>query len=212
MKVSGLKETIDWYDNNADKYSLDTRDKKFSDTAKSFLDKISIDTPRVLDAGCGDGRDSATLASFGAQVTGIDISKGLIKVAKKLHSDIEFVHGNFIELPFSNETFDGVWAHASLVHLETIDDVRNTLREFKRVLKTNGWVYIYVKEQLGNEKTEVVSDKLSNHDRFFRYYKSEELKGLLEETGFKVDEVVREEDVHGRAEIKWIRIFAKLDS
>ncbi len=210
MKVSGLKETIDWYDNNADKYSLDTRDKKFNDTAKSFLDKISKDTPRILDVGCGDGRDSETLASFGAQVTGIDISTGLIKVAKKLHPEIEFINGNFIKLPFPNETFDGVWAHASLVHLETFDDVRNAVREFKRVLKAHGWVYIYVKEQLGSNKTEIVSDKLSNHDRFFRYYKSEELTGLLEETGFRVDEVVNEEDVHGRAEIKWIRIFAKM--
>jgi 2-polyprenyl-3-methyl-5-hydroxy-6-metoxy-1,4-benzoquinol methylase len=72
MKSFGLKETIDWYDNNADKYSLGTRDQKFSDTAKSFLDKISLNAPKVLDAGCGDGRDSATLASFGASVTGID--------------------------------------------------------------------------------------------------------------------------------------------
>ena len=211
MKVTGLKETIDWYDNNADKYSSAVRNIKFNENAKSLLNKIAIKTARILDAGCGGGRDAATLASLGAHVTGVDISKGLISVAKKLYPEIEFVHGSFLELPFLNETFDGVWAHAALVHLETINDVRNTLKEFRRVLKAKGWVYIYVKEQLGTTKTEIISDTLSNHERFFRYYQKEELKELLAESGFRVEEMVNEEDVHGRAEVKWIKIFAQLN-
>ena len=98
---------------------------------------------------------------------GIDLSKSLIEIARNKHPDIEFRQGNILNLPFEDESFDGVWTHASLVHLETTEEVVRALREFNRVLKPGGVMHVFVKQQLGNEKTSVVSDTLSGHERFF---------------------------------------------
>jgi ubiquinone/menaquinone biosynthesis C-methylase UbiE len=208
MKIAGSKDTIDWYDANAEKYANDSDGITFEDTASHFLGNLKL-KPKVLDVGCGSGRDTETLHNLGADVTGLDISKGLLEVAKKKRPGIMFVEGSFLDIPFPDQTFDGIWSHASLVHLDTTEDVRRALNEFNRVLKLGGYLYILVKKQFGKEKTAIVSDTLSNHDRFFRYYTEEELTSLLQETGFAVTEVVTEDDVHGRVEVKWIKIFAK---
>ena len=55
-----------------------------------------------------------------------------------------------------------------------------------------------------SEETAVVSDTLSNHERFFRYYSPKGLGELLEEAGFTVGDCKIEDDVHGRDEVKWI--------
>lgn len=208
MKVTGNKDTINWYDANAEKYAADSDGITFESTARQFLEKLNPN-PKILEAGCGSGRDAVTLNELGAEVTGIDASKGLIAVAKKKSSNIEFLVCNFLDLPFPDETFDGAWSHASLVHLDTIDDVKTALGEFFRVLKTDSQLYILVKQQNGLEKTAIVSDSLSNHDRFFRYYTGDELSKLLEETGFTITELTTEDDVHGRKEVSWIKLFAK---
>jgi ubiquinone/menaquinone biosynthesis C-methylase UbiE len=208
MKVTGNKDTINWYDANAEKYAADSDGITFESTARQFLEKLNPN-PKILEAGCGSGRDAITLSELGAEVTGVDASEGLIAVAKKKSSDIEFLVCNFLDLPLLDETFDGVWSHASLVHLDTISDVKSALSEFYRVLKNEGYLYVLVKKQNGEEKTAVVSDSLSNHDRFFRYYTEEELQTLLEESGFTVTEVKTEEDVHGRNEVTWLKLLAK---
>lgn len=52
MKISGFKDTIDWYDNNADKYSASTRNKTFAANAKDFLANyiaaLIIDLPNLI--------------------------------------------------------------------------------------------------------------------------------------------------------------------
>jgi ubiquinone/menaquinone biosynthesis C-methylase UbiE len=208
VKVTGNKDTINWYDANAEKYAADSDGITFESTARQFLEKLNPN-PKILEAGCGSGRDAITLSELGAEVTGVDASEGLIAVAKKKSLDIEFLVGNFLDLPFLDETFDGVWSHASLVHLDTISDVKSALSEFYRVLKNEGYLYVLVKKQNGEEKTAVVSDSLSNHNRFFRYYTEEELQTLLEEVGFTITEVKTEEDVHGRNEVTWLKLLAK---
>jgi ubiquinone/menaquinone biosynthesis C-methylase UbiE len=208
MDIIGNKDTINWYNDNADKYAADTDDITFEATARNFLERL-VPNPKILDAGCGSGRDSATLSELSAEVTGIDLSKGLIEVAKKKRPGITFIEGSFLNIPFPNETFDGIWSHASLVHLDTIKDVRIALNEFNRVLKPNGQLYILVKKQSGEEKTAVVSDSLSNHDRFFRYYTEDELTALLEESGYMLEEIATEDDPHGREEVQWIKVFAR---
>jgi ubiquinone/menaquinone biosynthesis C-methylase UbiE len=122
---------------------------------------------------------------------------------------ITFIEGSFLDTPYENETFDGVWSHASLVHLDTIEDVKRALNEFHRVLKPGGQLYLLVKKQTSREKTAVVSDSLSNHERFFRYYTENELTNFLKGSGYTLEEIETEADVHGREEIKWIKVFAR---
>jgi len=204
MEINGFKDTIRWYDDNADAYAENAKKVSFEQSIEAFLSRLPAH-PRVLEAGCGTGRDARVFRAKGAEVTGVDISEGLIAVARKENPDISFVSSSFLSLPFGDASFDGVWSHASLVHLETVEEVRQALAEFYRVTKPGGFLYVYVKQQQGEEKTAIVSDSLSNHDRFFRYYTPGEMAGLLAEAGFTVGEPEFSDDPHGRTEVKWIQ-------
>ena len=208
MKVEGLKDTIDWYDKNAGKYADSAEKVPPIELLEKFLSMLP-QSPQVLDAGCGSGRDSRFLHEKGALVTAIDISKGLLEEAEKRSEGITFVQGDITVMIFPDGSYDGVWSHASLVHLETIEDVKKALREFGRVLKAGGILHIFVKAQTGDEKTAVVSDSLSNHDRFFRYYTEQELRELVTDAGFEDIDISLLPDPHGRTEVTWIALFAR---
>jgi ubiquinone/menaquinone biosynthesis C-methylase UbiE len=208
MKIKGFKDTIEWYDKNSEKYANSAekvRPIKFIEQFLSMLPKA----PKVLDAGCGSGRDSRILNEKGAKVIGLDISKGLLKEAEKRSKDIEYVLGDITVMKFLDSSFDGVWSHASLVHFERIEDVEKTLDEYYRILKPGGILHIFTKEQLGDYKTAIVSDSLSNHDRFFRYYSKEELRNLVSQAGFGDLDISSVSDPHGREEVSWIILFGK---
>lgn len=208
MKVQGFQDTVDWYNQHSHYYSEATKDRIPNDLIERFLSLLPKE-PNILDAGCGPGWHSGIFAEKGAQVTGVDISEGLLIVAQHNFPQVNFIEADFRKLPSDDNTFDGVWAHASLVHLETAEDVVQSLKEFRRVLKTNGILHIYVKKQIGEEKTAVVSDTLAKHERFFRYFSEEELRKLLGDENFEVHELQERPDPHGREEIKWFSLFAK---
>lgn len=212
MKIKGFKDTIKWYDQNAQQYSQATKVTYSQEAIDKFIGLLPKGA-KVLDAGCASGRDSALLTDKRCRVTGIDLSRGLIEIAKREYPNINFIHGSFLELPFDDEDYDGVWANASLLHLETDNDVRKALKEFSRVLKKNGILHILVKAQTGKEKTAIVKDSLSNHDRFFQYFKAPELEELIIESGFEKIylEQYRETDKNpkGRPEVKWIWLLAR---
>jgi ubiquinone/menaquinone biosynthesis C-methylase UbiE len=212
MSIKGLQDTIDWYNSHAEKYA---------DAGASYFDMNHITTfigellkgAYVLDAGCGSGRDANILSEQGLRVVGFDLSVGLLKVAKQKYPDIDFVEGDLRSLPFGDSSFDGVWSNTSLLHLETAKDVKKALSEMSRVLKPKGVIHVVVKSQTGENKTAVVSDKLSGHDRFFQYFKLDEMIKLLEEAGFSI--IVNKEYSeieaipHGRPEVWLIWCLAR---
>src|SRR5579859_2041110 len=141
MSTFGFKETIDWYNANAAQYA-DATEHTFSlDQIDEFVSLLPKDG-RVLDAGCGAGRDTHLLAERGLSVVGLDLSHGLLEEAKKRYPACEFREGSFLGIPYENSMFDGIWAQASLVHLETIRDVEKAMSEFGRVLKVGGILHV----------------------------------------------------------------------
>lgn len=206
----GFKDTINWYDRNAAEYANAAEKVLLREVIEKFFSMLPP-SPRILDAGCGSGRDSRAMREKDAHVTGLDISHGLLEEAKKRskNNDIDFVQGDMTQMPFENSLFDGVWSHASLVHLEKQEDVQNSLSEFNRVLKSGGALHIFVKMQQGKEETAVVADKVSNHDRFFRYYTEEKLRSQVSQAGFTDIDITKVPDPHGREEVTWLKLFAK---
>jgi len=203
-----FKDTITWYDDNAKEYAKNLYTVTPIESIEKFLNFLP-DKPFILEAGCGPGRESKVFIEKGIRVVGVDLSEGLLKIARENNPTAEYIKANFLNLPFEDKAFDGVWSHASLVHLETMEDVRKALAEFRRVLKPVGVVYVCVKAQAGTEKTAVVSDSLSKHERFFRYYTRDELVGLLADAGFEMAEIGYKADMHGRAEVRWIECIAR---
>lgn len=96
----------------------------------------------VLDVGCGPGSISIGIASVAAAgiVHGIDFGESQIEQAKRKTAqagitNVEFTQASCYELPFEDNSFDGVFCHALMEHLARPDDA---LTEFARVLRPGG--------------------------------------------------------------------------
>ncbi|MEK6841470.1 MAG: class I SAM-dependent methyltransferase [Nanoarchaeota archaeon] len=99
---------------------------------------------KVLDAGCGTGRNIQLLLNLGAKkVVGIDLTPKLLDFAKnkfKSNKKIQLFQHNLEEkLPFKNESFDVVICCKALPH---VNHIKQTLNEFNRVLKKRGIMMI----------------------------------------------------------------------
>lgn len=139
-------------------------------------------------------------------VVGVDLSQKLLDLARKENPDIDFVCADFLQLPFDNSSFSGIWASASLVHLETKTQVKQALLEFKRVLKKSGVVYIRVQNR-GEQKDGWVKDVHSKEGRFFQFFRQGQLEQLVEESGLRIiDSFTRESSRPG---IEWVVVFAE---
>lgn len=143
---------------------------------------------KVIDLGCGGGRDIPLFLNKGIDITGIDYSKETIKRCKKLFPSVRFYKRDIRETKFKDKTFDGVWACASLLNLKK-KDMPKTLLEIKRILKKEGIVFISVKE--GN-KERYVPDKISK--RFFSFYKKEEISDFIKKAGFNIFNIEKVSD------------------
>ena len=102
-----------------------------------------LDPPaRILDAGCGPGRDLEIFRTCGHAPVGLELNPDFVRIARR-HGDV--VEGDLRDVGnlLAEETFDGVWAQASLVHLDA-DEARAVLSAFGSLLRTNGKLYACV--------------------------------------------------------------------
>ena len=181
MKKEYIK-TIKSYDNTAMDYDRKTMEIDMSEFIERFCSLLS--GRKVLDLGCGPGRDMASFISKGFDVTGLDASKGMLKLAEKnINGKAKLVQGNFLGLPFGSSEFDGIWCNASLIHLSK-DDLPKALGEVFRVLKSRGIFYASVKE--GKEEGIVNDGRYGGQEKFFAYFSVKEFENFLKDAGFNV--------------------------
>lgn len=188
------------YAKQIDAYAPPERDK--------FIDLIP-GSGKILDAGCGPGRDCDYFIEHGLQVVGVDLSEKLLEIAERRVPQVTFVKQDLRQLDFPNETFDGIWACASLHHLDRTD-VADVLKSFFRLLKPNGILFVSVKE--GSGEADIAESLSSGLSRHYVFYKLKEIETLLEKAGFEVVEIYtgREEDWHpGRSDLVWISSFSR---
>jgi len=164
----------------------------------------------VLDAGCAFGRDTAEFKASGLIPVGIDLSDELLRKAVTSHPDIRFQKMDVRKLSFDDHSFDGIWCHAVLLHLKD-DGIITALREFHRVLKPGGILFISFKK--GEGAREVVEDFSSNSARFFNYKTTEAVMEMLQRTGFTdIDAYyINERDLFGpdKRDLDWVHCFSK---
>lgn len=105
------------------------------------------DHSRVLDVGCGIGGPARTLASeFGCDVVGIDVVEEYCRAAELftdrvgLTDEVRFQHGNALDLPFEDKSFDVVWFEHTLMNIEAKDVA---FEEARRVLRAGGTLALY---------------------------------------------------------------------
>ncbi len=103
-----------------------------------ILDLLKNPHLRILDIGCGGGFLSNALARQGYKVTGVDLSKESLEVAKKydITKSVKYIAADAFQLPFADESFDVVTAMDFLEHIE---DPARAIKEFSRVIRPSGF-------------------------------------------------------------------------
>lgn len=116
------KKVLNYYDKNAVDFAIQTVSIDMHDLYELFLNQLpKRNTQSILDVGCGSGRDANYFAEQGYDVTAIDASAKLIQWAQQHHMSrkISWVHLDFssIDKQAWGNTFTGIWACASLLHV-----------------------------------------------------------------------------------------------
>jgi ubiquinone/menaquinone biosynthesis C-methylase UbiE len=161
--MSTDKKTINWYNENAKKYSSHVNNPADSIYhayyEKPAMHKLipDIQGKQVLSLGCGSGEDSNHLKKLGAKRSvGIDIAEELIKIAKASHTECEFHTMDMEQLNFQDEEFD--FAYSSLA-IGYIENWTRVLHEVFRVLKPNSYFLFSCQHPLRSTMVETRSDE-----------------------------------------------------
>ena len=160
--------TIDTY--NAIAAQRKTYYKQWGERAKAksfelFLEQIP--GKQILDVGCAQGHDANYFVEQGMAVLGIDYAENMVAIARESNIDAHLMDVEKLTLP--NNSFDGVWAAASLLHVpkERFDAVVSAL---SAVLRANGVLHISVKRGSGEH---IVTE--GEMKRYFVYWTEREL-------------------------------------
>jgi SAM-dependent methyltransferase len=96
--------------------------------------------PRALDAGCGTGLQTAVLAELGYEAHGMDLSAGLLEVARRKPAPGALTRGDLHALPYAAGVFDAATCCGST--LSFVDDAGRALAELSRVLRPGGLLLV----------------------------------------------------------------------
>ncbi|MEU4250544.1 class I SAM-dependent methyltransferase [Amycolatopsis sp. NPDC026612] len=141
--MSWLEDTATSYDTVAPSYAgfvSDALEKEPYLKAALTLFASQVDGP-ALDAGCGPGHFTAYLASLGVDASGIDLSPGMVDLARRSHPELRFEVGSMTDLALPDASVAGVLASWSLIHVPD-DSVPVALGHFHRVLRPGGLLVI----------------------------------------------------------------------
>jgi ubiquinone/menaquinone biosynthesis C-methylase UbiE len=174
----------------------------------------SLRGSKVIDAGCGGGRDTYNLLRAQLNVIGVDFAPKIIEQAKKSYPDAEdhFMEMDVTNLTFPGESYDGIWCRAVLLHLPP-DNARQALNSFYRVLKPDGQLFLRTmntrrREQYeAKERFNIEEDNIVEF-RYFKTYEASEVEEMLRTAGFASVNAKVVPDEMGKP-ITWLNIMAQ---
>ena len=134
---SKKNQTIQYYDQNAADFVENTRNVDFHVMQDEFIEGLPAGA-KILDLGCGSGRDTKYFLEHGYRVDAIDGSAELCALASE-YTGIPVKCQLFQELDAS-EVYDGIWACSSILHLEKTE-LRSVLKKMADALRPDGWIY-----------------------------------------------------------------------
>ncbi len=132
-----FKTVEESYDRMGETYHNYRDNEKFKTELEKFAELLPH-SGKILDAGCGVGMPVARfLAKRGFRVTGVDISKRMIELAKENVPEAEFYQRNILALDFPNESFEGIICVYTLWHIPRVHH-SSIIENFHRMLKDDG--------------------------------------------------------------------------
>ena len=171
------------------------------DSAIQLLEMVGAPA-RILELGCGHGRDAAWFEAHGADVVAADLSAGML-AETRLRVTGPVVQLDMRALAFRGWVFDGVWSNAALLHLPKAS-VPDVLGEVRRVLKPGGVFFVSI--QVGEGETWEATSYDQPRARFFSRYAPAEFGAQIEAAGMQL---LTAEESYGGPRRHWAHYCAR---
>jgi SAM-dependent methyltransferase len=140
---------------------------------------------RIVDVGCGPGQIAAYLSDRGADVVGMDLSCGMVTVAREIHPGLDFLAGDMRALPFADRSLAAISAMYCIIHIQR-DEIVAVLAELRRVLGSGG--LLLMSFHIG-KRVERLTEFLGHSVSIdFVFYERDEMERYLRSTGFEIEE------------------------
>ena len=136
MKIQMLKESL----GNTDMYIID-----------QFMKGNFSKEYKILDAGCGGGRNLKFLFDLGFQIEGCDLSENHFSNIKRKLPSIKLKVANLNNLPYQENEFDYIICNAVLHFANSEEEFKTMIKELHRVLKTTATLFIRMTSIFGIE-------------------------------------------------------------
>jgi len=196
-----MNSTINYYKKNA-KYLVKRYESANVNKIQQLLLKVFPKNSHLLEIGCGSGRDANFMIENNYKITAIDASKEMILEAKKIHPLLKnSLHVVTIpdELKFNNNSFDGVYSIATLMHLEK-KDIKKTIEKIYSILKDKG-VFLF---SVSIQRDDIDDNYKDSKGRHFTTISKYMWFEICINTGFRAIKTVITNDGLDRDGIVWL--------
>jgi len=197
-----MREAQEFYSENVEKMAESYNDDKLPEEFLQMRKRFSemVEDGKILDAGCGTGRDTEFFNEEGLKAVGIDIAEGMIEFAKE-NKKGEFKIMNLKNTEFADDYFNGVWCSASIFFMNE-EQMKRSLDELSRVLKGQGILYISFKTGDGKYVKKRWGEKVEEY-----HISVEEAKKMLENAGFDIVDFIESKS---NTDNEFVNFFCKL--
>ena len=167
--------TLDSYNERAETFWEGTKDHDVSQNVAALLRHIENPPPfKILDLGCGPGRDLKSFTDLGHVALGLEGAARFVEMARD-YSGCEVWQQDFLRLDLPEEYFDGIFANASLFHVPSVELPR-VLKELRSTLKPGG--VLFSSNPRGN------NEEGWNHGRYCVYHDRDGWRHYMSGAGF----------------------------
>ena len=195
------QRTQDSYDRVAAQYLERNRDRSLLHPWMRRFTELLPSNGLVLDLGAGPCLDSAELRSLGLRVISVDRSRRMLTAARQQIPGPR-VQADMRQLTFRPNCIAGVWACASLLHLDR-GELVPALSGIRNVLLSRGVLFVSLK--YGSGASWDTARFGPDAPRWFTYWSDDDLDASLESAGFEIVESATEEGLRNR----WIARIAR---
>ncbi len=197
-EVGMMNSTIQYYNNCAEEYFDRTAHVEFDNLYDRFLKHVP-EGGRIMDLGCGSGRDVYWFINHGYEAYGLDAADNLVIQARdKLGVPVE---AGRIEAWSADEPFDGIWCCASLMHIDD-EGINSFFKNLKHNLKPNGVLFMSVKEG--------IDTGMDKDGRYFKDFSEDYIKSFLNKNPeLSLINTWHSEDKMGRDTFRWLNALIK---
>lgn len=194
------RSTLAHYERVAEAFWQGTRDHDVEQNIQALLRALGPGSFRILDLGCGPGRDLLRFRELGHEAIGLDGALAFVEMARA-HSGCEVWHQDFIGLALPEAFFDGIFANASLFHTPR-RELPRVLRQLRQSLRAEGALFCV------NPRGPDI-ESFAEGERYCGYYDLDTWSRLLREADFEVIEHFYRPEGKARDEQPWLAMVSR---